>query len=83
MYKGNVWLNSGKLTVEPGAGTETITITLDTIAQAGNDYSFRSTIRPVGTNGSEAIDSNLVSNITIIAQTPFGGTAWELGSPWK
>ncbi len=70
----NTYLKEGKTTVSAGSGTANVTITFNTAPATGNNYQFKASIRPVGTNWQQNLDACNKSGITLNNTPPVGGT---------
>lgn len=70
------WLAQGTTTINAGSGTATVVISLGSAPATGTGYILKGSIRPVGTDWTQNIDTDQVNNITVTAnQEPYGGTA--------
>ncbi|NME69774.1 T9SS type A sorting domain-containing protein [Flammeovirga aprica] len=65
MWSGNSWLASAKETVVAGSGIKKLTLNLNNLPVEGNDYSWKVSIRPVGTDWTQNIDNETVSNVVV------------------
>ncbi len=64
-YKDDKWIASGITKVNKGKGVASVTVTLPEIAATGDNYSFKSHIRPLNTTWRNAIDNDEVNNVSI------------------
>ncbi|REE00120.1 T9SS type A sorting domain-containing protein [Marinoscillum furvescens] len=59
------WIAEGKTTVSAGSGNASVTINLPAAPAAGNNYLWKSSIRPVGTDWTQNIDACNQNNVTV------------------
>ncbi|OHX66608.1 carbohydrate-binding protein [Flammeovirga pacifica] len=75
------WLGQKVTTVNAGSGVETLSINLANAPTIGNGYVIKASIRPVGSNWTQNIDSDQANNIEVIPQViqePYSGTPASL-----
>ena len=74
-WSATKWLGSEKKTVVKGKGTTNITITLPEAPTPGNNYIYKTHIRPLGATWREALDRKQINNVTVLpAQLIANGT---------
>ncbi len=69
-WKNNTWIASKVERISKGSGITTVTVDLPSLPTAGSGYVYKSHIRPIGTNWQQALDSDQVSNVTVIENNP-------------
>ncbi|MEH0152658.1 carbohydrate-binding protein [Limibacter armeniacum] len=74
----NQWIASAKKTVSAGSGTTSLTVNLPSAPTVGSNYIWKVSIRPEGTTWTSNLDFEQVTNVAVVAQTPYGGTPWPL-----
>ncbi len=65
-WKGSNWLGQGMATVTAGIGTVSVTINLADTPSYGADYSWKASIRPVGTDWTQNLGMDQVSNVLVV-----------------
>ncbi|WP_367583714.1 family 16 glycosylhydrolase [Aquimarina sp. 2304DJ70-9] len=65
-WKNNTWIASKVERVSEGSGIKSITVSLPSLPTAGNGYAYKSHIRPIGTNWQQALDTDAITNVTIV-----------------
>ncbi|OEJ98559.1 hypothetical protein A8C32_04980 [Flavivirga aquatica] len=65
-WSSSGWVAQQKEVVSAGKGVKSITVQLPKPAQSGIGYIFKTHIRPLGANWTQAIDRDQVNNVTII-----------------
>ncbi|WP_109302422.1 RICIN domain-containing protein [Aquimarina sp. AU474] len=69
-WKNNNWVASKVERVSKGTGAKSITINLPSSTTPGNNYSYKSHIRPVGTSWQQALDNDQINNVSVVSLNP-------------
>jgi hypothetical protein len=64
-FWNNGWLGQNSTTVNAGSGTATVNISLSSAPAPGSNYTFKTSIRPVGGNWTTNINSCQVNGVTV------------------
>ncbi len=69
-WKNNTWVASKVERVSKGTGIKSITVNLPSSPTPGNNYSYKSHIRPVGTSWQQALDNDQINNVSVVSLNP-------------
>ncbi len=64
-WNANEWIAQNKVVVTKGKGTVTITVNLPNVPKEGNNYVYKTHIRPVGTTWREALERKQIDNVIV------------------
>ncbi|WP_161634393.1 T9SS type A sorting domain-containing protein [Aquimarina pacifica] len=66
-WKNNTWVASKVAQIAKGSGISEVRIDLPAFPAKGNEYTYKTHIRPVGTDWEHALDKDQVDNVTILS----------------
>ncbi|GAA4272992.1 RICIN domain-containing protein [Aquimarina gracilis] len=69
-WKNNTWIASKVERVSKGTGAKAVKVTLPSPPSLGSGYSYKSHIRPIGTNWQQALDTDRFNNVTVVSANP-------------
>jgi len=69
-WKNDNWIASKIERVSKGSGVKSVSVNLSSLPSIGNGYTYKSHIRPIGTNWQEALDTDQVNNVMVVSANP-------------